>query len=140
MCRGLVGAMLFAQLAIAAYACPALSPGIAAQPDAALAIEAGDGGGGAVASALAGTPSAHCDDIVGALEPRFANLCAGQCQHGQQNSQPSPLQVPPGPLMPPYGIAPACESGVARRIARAEAATRTAGTPPHAILHCCFRL
>ena len=74
--RGLVGVLLFAQMAIAAYACPALSSAGAAemQMPASFAV-----------------PMPDCNAVAGAMDPSAANLCAEHCKSGQQSDQASAL-------------------------------------------------
>ena len=73
---GLIGLLLFAQLAVASYACPGLS-GMASMP-------AGAAPGAAVAAMPPG-----CDQI----DPNAANLCAEHCHYGQQSADTASAPV-----------------------------------------------
>lgn len=71
LAHGLIGVLLIAQLAVAAYACPGLAPKAS---DAATASA-----GAAMDAQIPG-----CDDIVGTMDPQSANLCQAQCKQGNQ--------------------------------------------------------
>ena len=119
LCRVLIGAVLWAQLAIAAYACPGLSPASLAE-------------------------AMPCEDMAmpmgSALDQAFPNLCAAHCHQGQQSDQVPGLTVPAVLWVALYAMPPAPGPLVAPR-PRAEAVHARAGAPPpHAILHCCFRI
>ena len=127
VCRMLVGVVLLAQMSIAAYACPMLSKA--------------PGGGSATASSTVGDMAGmNCEGIAAALDPALPNLCAAHCHDGQQSDQSSTLTVPavmlalrhPAPLAPePLGAASPASAALG---------ALAAAFPPHAILHCCFRI
>jgi hypothetical protein len=123
LCRVLIGVLLLAQLAVSAHACPRLSA--AAQRHMPMA-------------AVAATP--HCDGMAGPRDADLANLCAAHCQQGQQSDQAATLAVPAALLNALYVIALAPEPAAAPRPAVDAANARAAASPPHAILHCCFRI
>jgi len=117
--RGLIGLLLFSQLAIAAYACPALSAGLA---------------GG---SAMQGSP---CADMVGATDTASSNLCAEHCKYGQQSDHAFTLTVPAVLLSALYPMTPwVPETVPPARPAAASLSALVAASPPHAILHCVYR-
>ena len=126
VCRVLIGAVLMAQLAVSAYACPGL---VALQP--------------AVESPVS-TPMANCEDMSGAMnasdDPSFANLCAEHCRYGQQSDQAATLTVPAALLNALYVIPVTAEPVVAPRPAADATSALVAASPPRAILHCCFRI
>lgn len=125
LARGLVGVLLFAQMAIAAYACPALSSASAAELP------------------MAATPAApmpDCDAMAGAMDPSSANLCAEHCKVGQQSDQASTLTVPAVMLNLLYTTALATEPALPPRAAAASVSALVAASPPHTILHCVYRL
>ncbi len=136
--RGLVGVLLFAQLAIASYACPGLAAAVAAT------------GGRVETGASTMTVAAQmtgCSDMgmvsgsADAMDPAFANLCAEHCKYGQQSDQAATLTVPVALLMPLYTVAAMAEPALAPpQAAAATADARVAATPPHSLLHCVFRL
>ena len=107
-----VFALLFAQLAVAAYACPAMSPqAVSASSEAA----------------------SHCDK----LDPRLTNLCQKHC-HGVEQSQSA--SAAPAPFIPALigMLEPALQ---VLPIANLEPpALFHANSPPLTIRNCCFRI
>src|SRR5438093_1051861 len=89
ICRVLIGVFLFAQLAVAGYACPGLGQGTS-QAAEARAMPAG------------------CDQ----MDRDTANLCAEHCHFGQQSSDTAPMPVAIAPL-PAQGPAATAERGLA---------------------------
>jgi hypothetical protein len=121
ICRILIGAVLFAQLAVSAYVCPRLS---------------------AAGRPMATTPPAtmDCDDMAGSMDPSSANLCAEHCRQGHQSDQAATLTLPAALLTALYRLPLAPEPPVlSPRQAAEEISALAAASPPHAILHCCFR-
>ena len=116
VCRALIGVVLLAQLAVAAYACPGL------------------------ASAATGHEAIACEDMATPMDPSFANLCAEHCHHGQQSDHTATLTVPAAVLNALYITAAAPEPRAAPRPAADATSARAAAALPHAILHCCFRI
>ena len=120
VCRILAGVVLFAQLAVAAYACPDL---------------------GAPAMAVAADMQAMpgCDQ----MDPEAAALCAEHCRFGQQSADTaSPPAVQPAIpmllyLLPGEAMAPLMSAGPAPA---PDSAMLAAPPPPHAILHCVLRI
>lgn len=138
--RGLIGLLLFSQLAIAAYACPALSARLVgevsemsmpmAQDPAAASDDARD-------PAMQGSP---CSDMVGSTDTASSNLCAEHCKYGQQSDHASTLTVPAVLLSTLYPLTPwVPETAAPARTAAAPLSALVAASPPHAILHCVFR-
>ena len=127
----LVGVLLLAQMAVAAYACPALS----------LALRAGDAPQ-AAAQALAAQAMAaampDCSEMAGAVDPGSPNLCAEHCKYGQQSDQVPTLVLPVALLMVLY-TTPA-PVAVLPGTAAAALDARQASPPGHALLHCVYRL
>jgi hypothetical protein len=122
--RLLVGALLFAQLAVAAYACP--------RPDAAAADNR---------EATAAMPG--CDEPMGtaALDPAAPNLCAEHCKAGQQSERASPtLGVPAAILTARYALPSVPSAPPPPRPAATSISALVAASPPHAIAHCVFRI
>lgn len=127
LARGLVGVLLFAQLAVAAYACPALN---GKSPATAMASS-----GEAMDSQMPG-----CDDMVGAMDPESANLCAEHCKQGKQSDQAPTLTVPVAMLTALYTTTPSPPGKAPPRPAAATLSALVAASPPHAILHCVYRI
>lgn len=127
LARGLIGVLLLAQLAVAAYACPGLA---AKAPDTAAAS----------AAAALDAQMPGCDDMVGAMDPESANLCAEHCKQGNQSDQASTLTVPVALLTALYTTTPALSGKVPPRPAATTLSALVAASPPHAILHCVYRI
>ena len=136
--RVMVGVVLMAQMAIAAYACPVLSTATAdAQTSArATAQDQSDAAGAAVAMVSQG----NCDDMVGAMDPSSPNLCAEHCKVGQQSDHASTLNVPAAVLSALYVTPLVPETALPPRPAAATMSALVAASPPHTILHCVFRI
>lgn len=138
----LIGILLFAQMAVAAYACPGLPLSANAQmPSMELANSSSDVAALPIASNQAvPCESMDADMAMGAMDPQNANLCAEHCKFGQQNDQTSPLTVPAVLLTALY-FAPLVPAPMAElRPAAATPSALIAASPSHAILHCCFRI
>jgi hypothetical protein len=131
--RLLVGVLLSAQMAIAAYACPVMLNGSTHSTAPSAVMGTGD-----VAEMQSGGMETK---LVGGMDSDLPNLCLGHCQYGQQiadsTSSPSLAAV----LLTSLYTLPSLEqsAGLARPIATASGPPSLAD-PPHAILHCCFRL
>jgi len=137
ICRVLIGVVLFAQLAVSAYACPALLS--AAMPMASTAARDGDSNDAAMAATDRQTPD--CDAMAaGTMDPDLANLCAEHCHHGQQSDQAATLTVPVALLTALYLAPVAAQPKIRPRLAADATSALVAASPPHAILHCCFRI
>jgi hypothetical protein len=148
LCRLLVGALVFAQLSIAAHACPA------------MAFPQGeDSASAAIASAIWDEPDAdaarhghHASQAdtdqagvpCGDADMALSGLCAEHCQQGQQAVDGG--QAPSWPAALPACLYPVPSALAADAIEPApwripsSAVEAVAASPPHAILHCCFRI
>lgn len=126
LARGLIAVLLFAQLAVAAYACPGLA---AKAPDTSVAS--------AAAAMDASMPG--CDGMAGAMDPESPNLCAEHCKQGKQSDQASTLTVPVAMFTALYATTPALPAKAPRPSA-AMLSALVAASPPHAILHCVYRI
>lgn len=121
ICRLMVGIMLFAQMSIAAYACP----GASAQ-------------GAAQASAMEGM--VNCEQMSGYPDQTFANLCAEHCHQGQQSDHTQLPTLPAVLLVSLYQVDPmGNQSAPSWRAVGADLGPDPA-PPPLSILHCCFRI
>lgn len=136
ICRMLIGVVLLAQMAVSAYACPGLAASkMQMSPSAAVASDQPGVSGSAAVQAMP-----NCDDMAGAMDPSFANLCAEHCHQGQQSDQAATLTVPAALLSALYVTPLAPEPAAAPRPAADATSALVAASPPHAILHCCFRI
>ena len=148
LCRTLIGVVLFAQLAVSAHACPALSSAATMTPRMALPavpdagpIDAAMASAATVATgAMADSQATRCEDMTGPIDAGFANLCAEHCHQGQQSDHAPALSVPAAMRSALYITASAPEPMIAPRPAAAAPSALAAASPPLAILHCCFRL
>ena len=124
--RLLIAVLLFAQFAVASYACPSLM-GRAAMSE-------GQGG-----MLMAADMASGSDQI----DPNAANLCAEHCRHGQQSVDtahlPAAFSAIPA-LLYSVPIKPAPLPGSGRSFPAPEASLVAAHSPPHTILHCVFRI
>ena len=130
--RLLAGVLLFAQMAVAAYACPVMLDGSTNGPAHSAVMGMGD---------AATMQSAGMESQLGAMDPDLPNLCLGHCQYGQQNADSTSSPALPAVLLTSLYTLPSLEqsAGLARPTATASGPPSLAD-PPHAILHCCFRL
>ena len=108
-------AMLFAQLAVAAYACPALSPGKAA--------------------ITAASPASPCENMQ--MDKDLANLCQKHC-HGDQQSQGG--LAPAVGFVPSFIVALDVREVAAPATLVSPPALLHAIAPPLIIRNCCFRI
>jgi len=120
-----MGAILFAQMAVAAYACPAAVP---------------TGAGGATLATDIDAMPADCDQMMGALDPVAPNLCSAHCHNDEQSAHHADAPtLPPALLVALYWIAvPPTPETLPQRTE--SSVLHAALSPPHAILHCCFRI
>lgn len=137
--RGLVGVLVFAQMAVASYACPDVAAALAAGKSfpASSPLQ-----GEVNVPSLAATNlrTINCDDMAGTMDPSSANLCAEHCRYGQQSDQTSTVSVPATILTVRYITPLLPDVAVPSRPAAATMSARVAASPPHAILHCVFRI
>ncbi len=136
--RGLVGVVLFAQMAIAAYACPGLSA--VSKTDMVMSAVLVLPGEGSVASGRTDAMASNCDDMSGSMDPSSANLCAEHCKYGQQSDQSSTVTVPAALLTELYVTPSVPDTAALPPSAAATLSARVAASPPHAILHCVLRI
>lgn len=140
VCRALIGLLVFMQLAVAAYACPSLSPSSSHFQQEQIAGENGVQSMAGMAIADSENGIVDCDQMADGLDKNAPNLCAEHCRYGQQSDQTSTLTVPAALLMALY-FAPLVPNLTAElRPAAATPSALIAASPPHAILHCCFRI
>ena len=120
----MVAAILFAQIAVSAYACPSLlKSGVAS---AAVAIADGN--------------VIDCDQMVGMLDPAAPSLCSAHNHSHEQSADHAD-----SPVLPPALFAVLYWLMVQTPVERvgtppAASVLHAALPPPHAILHCCFRI
>lgn len=139
--RALIGVMLFAQLAVAAYACAGLES--AAKPAWPMSSVAAQDDrvapGEAMTDMAADGRLAGCDQMPGLLDPAAPNLCAEHCRYGQQSDQTATPTVPVVVLSSLYTVPAVPEVPPPPRPSAASDSSRAAAATPLAILHCRFR-
>lgn len=139
ICQVLIGVMLFAQMAVAGYACPGLLGTKSMSMDrsgAAKAALATVGLQEQTATPGATIPGCH------QIDPSATNLCAEHCRFGQQSADtaPAPVVFAPVPaLVYALPLEPEPIGGSVRSAPRLDPVLAVA-PPPHAILHCVFRI
>ncbi len=134
--RTLIASLLFMQLASAAYACamqsmPTVEPARAAT------------------ASMAGMPCAQAmlgEGVVGegmaVMDPDQPGLCHEHCKGGSQSLEPAAAVALAAPAMVVLFViaAPAAPAGAANGWQTRRLERDSAPPPPHAILHCCFRI
>ena len=135
--RALIGVLVFAQMAIAAYACPTLLSNAIPTMEMSPSSEALHEPSGN--RQQAGVQVADCGDMAGKADTSSPNLCAEHCRTGQQSDHASTLTVPPVLLTTLYITPYATDAAMRPRPAAAASSALASVDPPHAILHCCFR-
>ena len=137
--RLLIGVLLFAQFAVASYACPSLmvsAAEVGGKAGMAMAVTASSE---ASAAATPASMPPGCDQI----DPEAANLCAEHCRFGHQSvdTAPAPIaHVAIPTLLYPLPLEPQQLLGSGRAFPALDASLVAALSPPHAILHCVFRI
>jgi len=142
----LVGVLLFAQMAIASYACPALAAPMQMQMQ--MQMPAGESITKNVTSPALpaeGLQAMNCEDMAGAVDNSKGTpkdtLCAEHCHFGQQGSDAPTVSVPVAMMALLYFTPPPLDQrSVARAAAGRPALLAGTAAPPHAILHCCLRI
>lgn len=128
--RLLIGALLFGQIAVAAYACPRLLP---TAKSTSLGIHATD-------DARAGTAMQGCGQPMESIDLSAPNLCAEHCKQGQQSDRAPTLTVPPMTLALLYSAPTVPAAAPPPRPAATSLSALAAASPPHAIAHCVLRI
>lgn len=144
VCRLMLGVLVFGQMAIAAYACPALSGMPQSVPTMALNASAAAMPGDAADASMAVSPDmaamsdmASCDQI----DDNAANLCVEHCRFGQQSADHASAPTVPAALLTTLYTLPVLPEPLGHGWPSADSKfQRVAASPPHAILHCCFRI
>ena len=124
--RLLIGVLLLAQFAVASYACPGLNlPGATASSHAAM------------------VPPTNMPPGCDQMDPGSANLCAEHCHAGQQSADTASAgMVGVGVAAHLYSLPMDALNGPGSSQSHplSGALLDAAPEPPHAILHCVFRI
>jgi hypothetical protein len=133
--RAMIAALLFAQMMVAAYACPVISPRGADGPMPAEAARHA-----VVAVPDSPRQAAEMPAGCGGMTFDSPNLCAAHCQAGDQNIDGAQTPAAPAFMLSSFYVVhiPFAPAELDRNSAPTEAIN--AIPPPHAILHCCFRI
>ncbi len=137
--RVLIGVLLFAQFAVAAYACPSVLKTASSPAAESSEAVAADWMTQAKATASAEHISPDCDQI----DRDAANLCAEHCHQGQQRADTVPAPTVPAAidlLLYSLHIEPTHLPPLGRSVAPSGASLAAALPPAHAILHCVLRI
>ena len=127
----LMGVLLFAQLAVASYSCPRLG----GMDPASMAVSMPE----SMSESMSVGMAPGCDQ----LDPEAANLCAEHCHQGQQSADTaaSPAVSAAIPtLLYVIPTEPQHVPGSGRSAPAVGDSVAAAPEPPHAILHCVFRI
>ncbi len=132
ICRLMVGLLLFAQMAVAAHACPGVPVG---KPAAQRTMT----------QAMSGDMSPACRQMMAeraakGVDKAVPNLCVEHCRHGQQSDQTWTPALPVAVLNSLYVVAALPEADSRSGRSPVSHVLPVADPPPHSILHCCFRL
>ena len=132
ICRLMVGVLLFAQMAVAAYACPGASLVVSAARQ-------------TMTQAMSGDPLPACHQMKAERAGKGAgeavpNLCVEHCRYGQQSDQTWTPVLPVAMLNSLYVVTASPEIASRGEYSPVSHALPVAGPPPHSILHCCFRI
>lgn len=145
--RSMIGVLMFAQMAIAAYACPNLpkatlagaGAGMQSQvqevmpADANHLIQASPAMGAANASH---SKPVDCEEV----DVEAPNLCAEYCKQGQQRADHTPTStIAPLILTELYSLMQSTAAPMAEAAYYVPGMLLRAEGPPHAIEHCCLR-
>ena len=136
--RLLIGVVLFAQLTVSSYACPGLKGmGSMSSGSAMTAMQVATADAAVVTGPTVMPPG--CDQ----MDPDAANLCAEHCRQGQQSVDTAAapgvsLGIPT--LLYLLPLEPQHSLGSGRSFPAPDAGLDAAPEPPHAILHCVFRI
>ena len=137
--RVLIGVFLLAQFAVAGYACPGLSAMTPVSKGDDATVMPSAAAPDDVSAAKAAEMAPGCDQI----DQDSANLCAEHCRFGQQSADTAPVPVVLAAiptLLYSLPLEPAPLLGSGRTMPAPDANLAAAPPPPHAILHCVYRI
>jgi hypothetical protein len=131
LCRLFAGMLLLSQWLVAAHACAVMAPShhqLMRQLHHPVVM---------TEAAEAMSP---CDSMAAPCEHGPSSLCSEHCHAGQQSDQVPGASVAPALPAGAHPLpAPVLQAAHAPLVAR-DVPARAAAPPPHAILHCCFRI
>lgn len=121
VCRLMVGVILLAQMSVAAYACPGMTPS--------------NDQLSAMAAAMV-----DCDQMAGQLDKANPGLCAEHCHPTQQSDHTQVPTVPAMLMISLYTVALMVDASEPDGLTSTADSRIQAAPPPLSILHCCFRI
>ena len=125
VCQLLIAAILFAQMMVSAYACPSLLK---------------SGVEGAPVAATDSMPM-DCDQMGRMLDPAAPALCSAHCHNHEQSADHADAPMLPHALFTALYWLVVTEANEPLSVVTPDASVLHAALPPpHAILHCCFRI
>ena len=83
---------------------------------------------------------AGCEGMANHADQTAPNLCAEHCQYGEQSDQLRTPLMPAVCLISLYVVPPVAPATEWSPFVILSSGLLTARPPPHAILHCCFRI
>jgi hypothetical protein len=141
----LIGVLLFAQFAIASHACQKLGNNVqVARGPEAVALD-GDTAAAAdpegVSVEMDQSSPAPCHDTAPSQDAISGNVCTEHCRYGHQTFDTGQLPSPAPVVFVVLYVLPASVGAESGGSMPSEAqAVLVAASPPHTILHCCFRI
>lgn len=128
ICRLMVGVILFAQMSVAAYACPSN-------------MVSGNATADAITAMGAMIDCEQMDEGMGRhLDQANPGLCAEHCHPTQQSDHTQVPTVPAAMLIALYTVALTVDASRPDGLAPTADSRLHAAPPPLSILHCCFRI
>ncbi len=124
----MVGVLFYAQMAVAAYVCPAQAGALTMQTT------------GSPMPARADMPDCQNMDTA-AMDDDAPSLCHASCHAAEQRDQPSTVKLPVATHSSlPFVVLPATPMALLGREVSARPMQLAAASPPLAVLYCCFRI
>ena len=128
ICQLMVGVILFAQMSVAAYACPSN-------------VVSGNAPADAITAMGVMVDCEQMDDGMGRqLDQANPGLCAEHCHPTQQSDHTQAPTVPAALLIALYTVALTVDASRPDGLAPTADSRLHAAPPPLSILHCCFRI
>jgi hypothetical protein len=128
ICRLMVGVILFAQMSVAAYACP-------------RNVVSGNAPSDAITAMGAMIDCDQMDEGMGRhLDQANPGLCAEHCHPTQQSDHTQVPTVPAALLIALYTVTLTVDASRPDGLAPTADSRLHAAPPPLSILHCCFRI
>lgn len=145
--RWMILVLVLTQITVSAYACPSFSQtGLAGQQSQTSTFSPGEESRDTRAATVTMAADAaqgtmlNCDGMVGHLDATAPNLCDACCHHDQQSHHASSLVAPAVILNSLYAVPAVVSVPIPARFDAQSSSDLVAATPPHTVLHCCWRV